>query len=72
MAKHRKGFFEEHLFMMLYEELTDELRPLCLFDYFTGMRKGEAIGILWDPENRGPQSAQGRSARECGDDDQRS
>ena len=43
----RKGFFEEPEYRALLTELPDYLKPLLTFAYFTGVRKGEALGLRW-------------------------
>jgi integrase len=48
----RKGFFEEDTFHLLLKELPEELKPLHIFDYFTGIRHDEALSILWDQVDR--------------------
>lgn len=48
----RKGFFDEELIQKLLAELPEELRPLVVFAYFTGMREGEVINLLWDQLDR--------------------
>lgn len=43
----RKGFFEEDAFFQLLTHLPIELKPLHIFDYFTGIRHEELLNILW-------------------------
>lgn len=48
----RKGFFEQEHFDLLEGELPDELKGLCTFDFFTGVRRAEIISILWAQVDR--------------------
>lgn len=48
----RKGFFEQEQFDLLEDELPDELKGLCTFDFFTGVRRTEIISILWAQVDR--------------------
>lgn len=48
----RKGFFEEGVFLLLLDNLPEELKPLHIFDYFTGIRCAEELSILWDHVDR--------------------
>ena len=43
----RKGFFEHDEFTALFKDLPDELRPVAMFAYYTGCRKGEILNVQW-------------------------
>lgn len=43
----RKGFFEEDDLRRVLEHLPEYLRPLVLFAYHTGWRRGEVVGLRW-------------------------
>jgi integrase len=43
----RKGFFEEEAFRAILKQLPDPLKPVVLFDYYTGWRKEEILGLTW-------------------------
>ena len=43
----RKGFFEHDEYEALLRELPNHLRPVLRFAYFTGMRRGEIVGMKW-------------------------
>jgi len=43
----RRGFFEHGNFQKLRAELPDDIRPVAIFAYFTGCRKGEILGLQW-------------------------
>ena len=43
----RTDFFEERHLRAVLAHLPDYMRPLVLFAYFTGWRRGEAIGLTW-------------------------
>jgi integrase len=49
LAEHnvRKGFFEAHEFTALYNALPAHLRPVLLFAYHTGTRRGEILSLRW-------------------------
>lgn len=44
----RKGFFEKGDYEALFRSLPDYARVPLALGYFTGMRKGEALGLRWD------------------------
>jgi integrase len=44
----RKGFFEKSDYEALFRALPDYARVPLMLGYFTGMRKGEALGLRWD------------------------
>ncbi|MBS1827754.1 MAG: site-specific integrase [Acidobacteria bacterium] len=43
----RKGFFEDDEFLSLREALPSEVRPILIFAYYTGCRKGEILNLKW-------------------------
>ena len=43
----RKGFFERRDFERVLHHLPEHLGAPALFAYFTGMRKGEVLGLQW-------------------------
>lgn len=43
----RRGFLEYDAFKKLRAELPEELRPVALYAYFTGCRKGEILKLQW-------------------------
>ena len=43
----RKGFFSPRDYRRLYETLPAHLKPLLVLAYYTGMRKGEMLGLVW-------------------------
>ena len=43
----RKGFFEHEAFLAVRCELTEEIRPVITFAYYTGCRKGEILMLRW-------------------------
>ena len=43
----RKGFLEYADFQKLRMELPEYLRPIATMGYYTGMRKGEILGLIW-------------------------
>ena len=44
----RSGFFEQEELERLLPELPIYLRPVVLFAYYTGWRKGEILNLKWD------------------------
>jgi len=44
----RQGFFEYPEYVKLLEALPEYLKPVLMAAYFTGMRRGELLGITWD------------------------
>ena len=50
-SKPRKGFLNPDAFAKLLAALPSTLRPLVLFTYCTGMRRGAALKITWDMLN---------------------
>jgi integrase len=44
----RKGFFEHDEYLRMKEALREEIRPLLVFAYYTGCRKGEILSLRWD------------------------
>ncbi len=44
----RKGFFENNEFLALRSVLPTHLKALVTLAYYTGMRKGEIVGLRWD------------------------
>ncbi len=43
-----KGFFEYDHYTALFESLSDHVRPVLSFGYYTGCRRGEVLGLRWD------------------------
>jgi integrase len=43
----RKGFFEHEAFLAIRIHLSEEIRPVVIFAYYTGCRKGEILKLLW-------------------------
>jgi integrase len=43
----RKGFFEHEDYLDLLKALPTELRPVLVFAYYTGCRKGEILSLQW-------------------------
>ncbi|MCH8321053.1 MAG: tyrosine-type recombinase/integrase, partial [Acidobacteria bacterium] len=43
----RTGFFSHYEYLSLRDALPDYLRPVVAFAYYTGMRKGEILKLLW-------------------------
>jgi integrase len=43
----RKGFLEYADFQKLRMELPEYLRPIATMGYYTGMRRGEILGLIW-------------------------
>lgn len=44
----RKGFFDHEAFVRLRGELPEHLRPVIMFAYSTGCRKGEILSLRWE------------------------
>lgn len=60
----RKGFLTDQQYAALRDALPDELRPLFITAYLTGIRKGELLAITWpqvDFESRLITLAQGET-----------
>jgi integrase len=47
-APPRRGFLEHADFRRLRMELPEYLRPIATMAYYTGMRKGEILGLRWN------------------------
>lgn len=43
----RHGFFEHADYLKLRDELPGDVRPIAVFAYYTGCRKGEILGLRW-------------------------
>jgi integrase len=43
----RQGIFEDHEYCALLRELPEEIKPILIYAYFTGSRKGETLGLPW-------------------------
>jgi integrase len=43
----RKGFFSHEDFLKLRDTLSASLKPIATLSYFTGMRRGEVLGLQW-------------------------
>ncbi len=48
----RKGFFEADEFTAIMEHLPDYLKPIVLFAYRTGWRRGEILNLTWNRVDR--------------------
>lgn len=44
----RKGFFEYEEYQALLNALPDYFKPVVVFAYLTGWRKGEILSLIWD------------------------
>ena len=44
----RTGFFEDNEFRAVLEVLPGYLKPPVILMYYTGMRRGEVLGLTWD------------------------
>jgi len=44
----RKGFFEHDEYLRMRQALPEDVRPLLVFAYHTGCRKGEILSLRWD------------------------
>lgn len=44
----RRGFVEHQGFLKLRDALPSHLKPVLTMAYYTGMRKGEILGLRWD------------------------
>ena len=47
----RTGFYEYIDYVKFQNALPDYLKPVFLMGYFTGMRKGEILGLTWGKVN---------------------
>lgn len=47
----RKGFVEYEDFLALRDTLPYYLKPVLIFSYFTGWRRGEVLGLQWNQVN---------------------
>jgi len=43
----RKGFFEHDEFVKMRDALPDDVKPILVFAYYTGCRKGEILNLKW-------------------------
>jgi integrase len=43
----RQGFFEDEQFVAVRRALSEEIRPVITFAYYTGCRKGEILALRW-------------------------
>jgi integrase len=43
----RKGFFEHSEYQAMFRALSEELRPVLAFAYYTGTRRGEILSVQW-------------------------
>jgi integrase len=43
----RKGFFSHEDFLKLRDSLSTSLKPIATLSYYTGMRRGEVLGLKW-------------------------
>lgn len=48
----RRGFFTVDDFEKLRAELPDEIKPVAVFAYYTGCRRGEILSLAWDQFDR--------------------
>ena len=44
----RTGFYEHDEFLAMRSELPEHLKPVITFAYYTGCRKSEILGLLWE------------------------
>lgn len=47
----RQGYYEHHEYQALKDALPRFLRPVVTMAYYTGMRKGEMLGLKWSQVN---------------------
>jgi integrase len=43
----REGFFEKHEFLVVVQNMPEDLQDFCWFGYLTGWRKGEISSLKW-------------------------
>ena len=44
----RKGFLEDREYQALFGALSEEIRPILAFGYYTGCRKSEVLNLRWE------------------------
>jgi len=44
----RKGFFEADQYRAVLAHVPDYVRPIVVFGYYTGCRRGEILGLRWN------------------------
>jgi integrase len=47
----RQGFIEHEQFVLLRQALPEHLRPVATLGFYTGMRRGEILGLRWENIN---------------------